>query len=197
MFSISQFKSNVKIVRPNLFRAKVTKLPSFLSTQFNTSTFEYRCEATELPGKTIATTDESGIGTTVKLPYDVTYNDINFQIIASEDMMERRMFETWIDNIVYPNSPSNKGGLIRYYDSYLGTFTVDQFNDSGLTLVRYTLHNAYPIQLSPMNLSWEESNSYQRFTVTVAYRYHTYEYIPEAFSAGVGPQLPSPGILTA
>lgn len=178
MFSISQFKSNVKIVRPNLFSVDITP-PGFLSAYGLRSygaaeKFSYRCEATELPGKTIATTDESGIGTTVKLPYDVTYNDINLQIIASEDMNERKLFEVWMDNIVLPNnSGTNSGGLIKYYDSYQGIFRIHQLNDTGDKLATYELRQAYPIQLSPMNLSWEESNTYQRFTVTIAYRYHT------------------------
>ena len=36
----------------------------------------------------------------------------------------------------------------------------------------------YPIALTPMNATWEETNTYQRFGVTLAYRYHTFkEYV--------------------
>lgn len=174
MFRISEFKENVKIVRPNLFYAEII-LPSVV-TGYTESKFKFRCEATEIPGRTIATIDDQTYGPTKKFGYDVTYNDVNFQIIVSEDMAERKMFEKWIDGVVTQtnrNSSNFYGGLVRYYDNYAaGTLSVHQVNDLGNKLCTYTLYNAYPIQLSPMNLTWEEQNTYQRFTVTMTYRYH-------------------------
>lgn len=177
MFSVSDFRSNVKIVRPNLFKAEIY-LPSII-TGYDTNKFKFRCEATELPGRTIATTDSQSYGPTTKYAYEVTYNDINLQIIASEDMAERKMFEQWMDKIVTPsnNGVGSSGGLIKYYESYAaGTLKISQLKDDGKAISTYTLNNAYPIQMSPMNLTWEESNSYQRFSVTMTYRYHTSEF---------------------
>lgn len=179
MFSVSNFRSSVKIVRPNLFYAEIP-VSSYLSTiGYNTTGFQFRCEATELPGRTIATTDSQSFGPTTKFAYDVTYNDINLQIIASEDMQERKFFERWIDKIVTPtnNGVGFTGGLIKYYDDYAsGSVKIHQLKDNGSKIATYTLYNAYPIQLSPMNLSWEDANSYQRFAVTMTYRYHTSEF---------------------
>ncbi len=184
MFSIAQLKANLKIVRPNLFYVDIIP-PSMLSNYGfgifgDAEKFSYRCEVAELPGRTIATTDDMSFGPTAKLAYDVTYNDINLQIIASEDMKERKLFEDWIDRIVTPTSKNSnefKGGLIKYYDDYAkGIFRIHQLNDKGKVLAKYTLYNAYPIQLSPMNLSWGETDTYQRFAVTLSYRYHTAEF---------------------
>lgn len=155
---------------------------SFTNGDIN-STFRFRCEAAELPGKTIATTDDTSYGATVKYAYDTTYNDINLTVMASEDMRERAYFEIWMDNIVYtphPNANINdiSGGLIRYYDEYAygGKLSVTQVNDKRIQLVRYDLHNVFPISLSPMTASWEENDTYQRFTVTMSYRYHTVDF---------------------
>ncbi len=179
MFSIDSIKSNVKIVRPNLFKVSLT-LPSsiFTSTEFTQiNKFEFRCEATEIPGRTLATVDDQSTGTTKKFAYDVTYNDINLTVIASEDMNERKLFEKWMDNVVLPsshNTPRASGGLVNYYESYAaGVVTIYQLKDNGQSVCTYTLHNAYPIQISPMNLSWAEFDTYQRFSVTMTYRYHT------------------------
>lgn len=151
------------------------------------STFRFRCEGAELPGRTIATTDDTSYGATIKYAYDTTYNDINLTIMASEDMRERAYFEIWMDNIVYtPHRNSNindmAGGLIRYYDEYAygGKLNVTQVNDKGVQLVKYTLENAFPISLSPMTASWEENDTYQRFTVTMSYRYHTVDFFKKA-----------------
>jgi hypothetical protein len=123
-------------------------------------------------------------------------------------MRERAFFEIWMDNIVFtphPNASASDvpGGLIRYYDEYAygGKINVTQVNDRGIQLVKYTLHNAYPIALSPMTASWEENDTYQRFTVTMTYRYHTVDFfkrnlLPVGFNnAGefVGPVQNNPG----
>lgn len=188
MFNISSFKSNIKVVRPNLFYAEFSTLPKFATLGINqniTSTFQFRCEATEMPGKTIATVDEQAYGPTKKFAYEVTYNDINLQIIASEDMTERTFFEKWMNNIITPtdmNFGNFKGGLSKYYDDYASsTLKIHQINEKGQKICTYTLYNAYPIQLSPMNLSWEETNTYQRFTATITYRHHIYEFLGGAF----------------
>lgn len=186
MFSISNFKSNVKVTRPNLFYAEID-LPSVLgagnpasgSVTYDTTKFQFRCEATEIPGRTIATTDDQSYGPTTKFAYEVTYNDINLQIIASEDAAERKIFEKWMDYIVTPISDSNmySGGFVKYYSNYAaGKVIMHQLKDDGTKIMTYTLYNAYPIQLSPMNLTWEESNTYQRFAVTMTYRYHTAKF---------------------
>ncbi len=187
MFSIAQFKNNVKLVRPNLFYVEIFP-PPFLAdygasygllSYGDAVKFSYRCEAAEMPGRTVATYDEQTYGPAIKFAYDITYNDITLQIIASEDMNERKVFERWMDKMVTPVSSRNmySGGLAKYYNDYSASrLRIKQLNDSGAVISSSTLYNAYPIQLSPMNLSWEETNTYQRFAVTMTYRYYTAEF---------------------
>lgn len=210
MFSISTFKQQVVPVRPNMFFVEMD-LPSaifgigkrdqvkgsarrggtlqnwFSKMPLSPSSdvlpkFICRCESTEMPGRTIATTDDTtSFGPNLKFGYENTYADHSFTIIASEDMYERRIFEVWMDNIVYATDltgkASSSAGLIRYYDDYAqGSMRIFQLNDANRILAKYTLQNAYPIALSPMNLSWEEQNTYQRFTVTMTYRYHVVSF---------------------
>lgn len=210
MFSIDTFKALVQPVRPNQFYVEMTLPPKifdlanrqnirgnanrdnrnqewFTELSLNEANdvntrFKCRCEATELPGRTIATTDDTtSFGPSMKYAYEHTYSDHTLQIIASEDMYERRVFEAWMDNVVNGpdlyGSASSKSGLVRYYDDYAaGQVRLHQVNDQGITLAKYTLFNAYPIALSPMNLTWEEQNTYQRFTVTMTYRYHVVNF---------------------
>lgn len=180
MFSVNTIKTNLKIVRPNLFFAEIT-LPTVLGSAaaagVSTSTFKYRCESTELPGRTIATADEQGFGSSIKHAYEVTFNDLTVSIIASEDMNERRLIETWMDNTVRRPSTTNTGGLIKYYNDYAsGTVTIYQLNDQKKQIAKCTLNRAYPIAVGPMNLTWEENDTYQRFAVTFAYRWHTTDF---------------------
>lgn len=182
-FSLSKFKAGVgRLVRPNLFNATLvgyTKVQGGLSGTLENinDTFSFRCEKAELPGRSLATVDDAvGGGPALKLPYDVTYNDITLSIICSDDMIEREFFENWMDRIIGAGGKSN-AGLVSYYSDYaLGvSLIVDQLNEQNQILFRYTLKDIYPTALTPMNATWEETNTYQRFGVTLAYRYHTYE----------------------
>jgi hypothetical protein len=181
-FKISQFKNAIKgVARPNYFDAILsgyTKVVGLKSGSLDNvdDTFRFRCERAELPGRTLATTDDAvGGGPAMKLPYDVTYNDIQISLICSEDMKERLFFEDWIDRIVGRGYTDN-AGLLAYYSDYAQgvTMRIRQLDSNGDTLMAYQLQDCYPIALSPMNATWEETNTYQRFTVTMAYRYHTY-----------------------
>jgi hypothetical protein len=180
-FSIDKFRSKVgNIVRPNLFRVKFMNLSPILEEMRYViagplEDIEFRCERAEIPGKTIATIDDTSSGPSLKLPYDVTYSDIQLTFICSEDMFERRLFESWMEEIVAsPSKDHGLGGLVRFYDDFASgaKISITQADSAGQAILKYVLHDVFPIALSPMTLAWEESNTYQRFTVTMSYRYH-------------------------
>lgn len=190
IFSISNFKTAIgKPVRPNLFKAEIAgwqkniALKELMVTNgvADIKDFSFRCEKAEFPGRSIATSDDTGGGgPALKLPYDVSYNDISISVICSPDMKERLFFESWIDSIVGPASGKrngvSSGGLVSYFDDYARdiTLTVSQLDEAGKTLIVYEMNDVYPITISPMNATWEEVNSYQRFGVTFFYRHYSF-----------------------
>lgn len=182
---LSEFKTSIqKIVRPNLFYAELSGTDSLLINNNSAipqikDTFSFRCEQAEFPGRTITTADDvGGGGPALKIPYDVTYNDINLSIICAEDMIERIFFELWMESII--STPQSKtpgnAGLIAYHKDYARqtTLKIRQLNAEGDVIFFYTLHDIFPIALTPMNATWEEGNTYQRFGVTLNYRYYTF-----------------------
>ena len=201
IFSISDFKTAIgKPVRPNLFKASIiawessdpnNQLAAFLALNGVTdiNEFSFRCEKAEFPGRTIATSEDTGGGgPSLKLPYDVTYNDIQLSIICSADMKERLFFESWMDSIVAPagnKSGNGAGGLVSYFEHYARgiSLQVQQLNEAGNVIITYHMHDIYPTALSAMNATWEETNSYQRFGVTLFYRHYTYAKYGEYVSS--------------
>lgn len=175
-FTISEFREafSTGIARPNLWHAELTNTNANLLIP---SKFKFRCERAEIPGRTVATVDDTGSGPTLKLPYEITYNDIEITIICANDMEERKYFEKWIDVIVGNKNESTGGGLISYYSLFAkgNTLKLSQLDDLNAKKITYTLHDIYPIGISPMNLSWEETNTYQRFNVTMNYRCYVVE----------------------
>jgi hypothetical protein len=178
-FSISKFKENLtSLVRPNYFFAQLTLTGGLTGLPNIGDTFKFRCEKAEFPGRSLATADDMvGGGPALKLPYDVTYNDITLSIICSSDMIERKFFEQWMDKIISP-AGTNASGLLSYYEDYaLGNILkVSQLNERGYEIFTYTMTDVYPTALTPMNADWSETNTYQRFGVTLAYRYYTYNF---------------------
>ena len=169
---ISDLRSSLgSIIRPNNFSVSLSVSDKILAAAgFNISkTLSLRCERAELPGKTIATSDDTSVGTSLKLPYDMTYNDIQLSIICAEDMIERSFFEKWMTFIV------KRDGTVAYHNNYAkgNTLTVSQLDDKGTPKLTYVCRDIYPIAITPMNATWEENNTYQRFGVTLCYRYHT------------------------
>jgi len=182
-FSISSFRSKLGVIaRPNYFLCKLSGYKTILDMDID-DTFSWRCERAELPGRTLATADDAGGGgTSLKLPYDVTFADTSISVICSEDMRERIFFENWIDSVVTPAGydtakTSYQAGLVRFHDEYARgiKLEVSQLNSSGKKLLTYTLHDIYPTAITPMTATWEEVNSYQRFGVTLTYRYYTFD----------------------
>ena len=171
---ISDLRSSLgSIMRPNNFSVSLSPSSALISAIGSTysdisKTLSLRCERAELPGKTIATSDDTSVGTSLKLPYDMTYNDIQLSIICASDMKERAFFEKWMRYIVKLN------GTVAYYSDYAkgNTLTVSQLNDAGVAKLLYECQDIYPIAITPMNATWEENNTYQRFGVTLCYRYY-------------------------
>lgn len=173
MFSITNFKAKTKFLRPNQFFVEIHGT----DTNIN-DTLSMRCESVEFPGRTIATVDDQAYGPSTKFAYEVTYNELNLTIIASEDMTERKYFEDWMDKIVIPSGTSIRGGgHVKYYNNYAtGNISIYQINEDNYQIAKCVLKNAFPIGIGPINLSWDEYDSYQRFAITITYRYHEIDY---------------------
>ena len=154
-FSISKLRAAVNVVaRPNMFDCRLTGAAAFNN---------------RIP--------DSFAGPTMKLPYDMTYNDITLSVICSEDMRERAFFETWMDYIIKP-ATANDAGTIAFHEDYARGLKLEitQLSSAnGKPLCVYTCYDVYPIAITPMNATWDEVNTYQRFGVTLTYRYHTFE----------------------
>ena len=165
-FSISSFRSKFVPVRPNLFSAQLV-CPALHDI---TDTFLFRVETAEFPGKSIATSEiTGGGGPTVRVASDVTYTDVSLTIICSADYAERIFFEKWM-NLIYNESSGNLG-LLSYYNKYAkdNILTVYQHDSSGKTIYQSIFKEVFPITISAMTANWEERDTYQRFSVSLAY----------------------------
>ena len=129
-----------------------------------------QCESTELPGRSVLTTDVEIYGPIFKRPYRTAYTEIPFTFICTNDFYERRLFDTWMESMV-PSDTHN----VRYSKNILGEsqYTTDiaivQYDEFVKQIYAVKLIDAFPISISSMPLSWGE-DGFHRLTTQFAYR---------------------------
>jgi hypothetical protein len=127
----------------------------------------FRCESTQFPSRTFATTEQKfGSNPVEKHAYHTTYNDIEMNFIVSEDMSEKKFFDAWL-NLINPTNSFD----FNYRNDYITDFYVFQY-DGTQTVKTYSiaLLDAFPISVNQLDLDWSNDN-YHKLSVTFAYRY--------------------------
>ena len=137
----------------------------------------FRCSEVDLPGRSISSIDHKVVGYSEKLAYESTFSDLSLGIILSEDMFEKELFEKWQDlavgNYRTQNNYSNTMFDLGYYDDYVGTVDIRVFNDVGDMTATYKLHEAWPVSVGDISLSWSNGAELAILRVTLYYAYYT------------------------
>ena len=201
-FNIDEFKSNgaqFGFIRPAYFMANIARIPGFLSAKGGDPRFLiYLCSAGNLPGITIATTEERrwGYGPTQKIPTDALHPDVTLTFYADGNGDAIAFFDEWLRSVVTYTDPSGtfKGasyGEIQYPSNYYTNLELYAFNeapgvDVQTEILRYTLMDAFPISMSDVQMDWSADSSIATFTVTFAYRWHQLQKNEAAAYGGGG-----------
>jgi hypothetical protein len=123
-----------------------------------------RIDSFELPGKAISTKEVKHYGPFKKIPYAMTYTDLEINIILSENMVERNLFSNWM-NFIY-NYDSSK---LRYYDDYVAEIIITTFNQNNEETHKIKFIDAYPIEIGQVSYSYS-NNEISKIPITFSYR---------------------------
>ena len=165
-FSLSKVMANVKndFARPNLFEVSIDQVKS--SSQ---EPFRINCFQAQIPGSNIATTDRD-IGFR-SVAYQKIYADTILGFYSSGDLRELKFFQDWIDSIVSPVT-----NHLNYYDNYKGRIKIKQLTRKGNTVGIWTLVDAYPKTVDPIQLDYGTSDTIMTVNVTMTYRHFTADF---------------------
>jgi hypothetical protein len=186
--SISDFKS--KLVgggaRPNLFEVQLTTVPNFPS--WNKNDFKFMCKASSLPASTIANIDVPFRGRIFKVAGDRTIETWSVTVINDESFEYRNGFEEWMQLI--SRLENNLGATNP--EAYMTNATVIQLGKGAATgkkdpkgktasgnnnatygggdgrvaeLARYEFQDIFPTNISAIDLSYDNSDQIEEFTV--------------------------------
>lgn len=158
--------------RPNLFQVAVTSPPG-LST-LALANLSILCKATSLPGMTIGVIEVPFRGRRVKVPGDRTFAEWTMTVVADEGHSIRKDFEAWMTFI---NSNNFDAEVIRANGTgdYKSVITIQKLTDAGsiATNGTYILQDAFPSDVSQIDVSYDTMDAVEEFTVTFNYSYFT------------------------
>lgn len=173
-FSIQKFITNMPVdgARPNLFEISFPYIDG-------SKKFSFRAKATTIPGSTIGVAPVFYFGRQVKFAGDRTFDPWTVTIISDEDDYTsgpRSILELWMGSLKTHESNLRATGFIQP-DLYMKDADIIHYGKAGGEIARYTMKQAFPIDVSPVTLDWGNNDTIEEFSVTFAYQYWTNDVI--------------------
>lgn len=187
--------------RPSLFYAKIDfpdngELPALRdATGLTTPDISFFIKSAQIPESTIASIPINFLGREFKVPsIDRTFADWTVTVINDEDYKIRHVFETWIEFMAPGKAIFESKSGFGTTPTIFGNFEVHQLKKSGgiaqgesLTgpyIASYYFKDAFPVNVSPIDLSWDNKDTIEEFSVTFSYQY--WEKLPAAANDPAG-----------
>lgn len=169
MANISAFRASLKtgLIRPNTFQVDLT-FPSYVIDGTAASELgQFHCKSASLPERTIQQVPVFYRGRSINVagetefqPWQISIYNENFEI--------RNAFENWMNGI---NNLGDNTGIVAP-SGYSTDLYVTQLGRDGKALKSIKLVNAFPVQLSPIELDFEANNQVELFNVVFVYDYY-------------------------
>lgn len=124
------------------------------------------CKASQIPGYSIGKIEIPYFGRKIPIPGDRVVNDWTVTIMNDETFDIRNALEEW------QNAMNSQQGNIATRGSnpslYTSQATVRQFGKAGNVIRTYEINGIFPMDISPIDLSWESIDIIEEFQVTWA-----------------------------
>jgi len=173
-FNVSQFRSNLIYdgARPNLFEVGLN-FPTLVSDGITSSQKAlFLVKSAQLPGSSLGTIPMYYFGRELKMAGNRTFTDWTVTIINDEDFAIRNSFEVWMGKI-NSHAGNVRASLANTPLGYTSDSTVTQYGKDGSILKQINIVGMFPIDISPIDLSWDQNDAIEEYQVTFAYQYWT------------------------
>tara|TARA_B000000441_G_scaffold127396_1_gene107161 strand:+ start:2079 stop:2699 length:621 start_codon:yes stop_codon:yes gene_type:complete len=176
--TIDKFKSRISggIARPNLFEVVLATPDGVVDTDVNDFGIKSRflVKAAALPASNIAPISVPFRGRTLKIAGDRTFDEWTVTVINDTDFAIRSSMERWMNSIAKVSDNSgltNPEDYIKDLKIYqLGRAEVaqnTQASETDMPILRtYKFHGCFPTNVSQLDLSYDQSDALEEFTVT-------------------------------
>jgi len=189
-FNINTFRQKLNGgSKANLFQILIE--PDETITGVDLSDTSILCKSGAIPAFTLGVIEVPFRGRRIKIPGDRTYADWTATIVNDDAQNIRKSFDNWMK---YINDPNGENSLTERAadDSYRCKITVQQLRPDGGIARVYELYDAFPTDVSAIDLSYDTTDAVQEFTVT--FQYH---YLDVGATSVAGTDAPKPGASTS
>lgn len=192
--TITAFKSKLAGggARPNLFEVEIPSFPVAAGQNVwrtgdnqEADTFKFLCKTAQLPASNIAEIAVPFRGRTLKVAGDRTFDTWTVSVINDENFLLRNAFESWMQGISKNSNntgATNPGSYMTYAlvhqlgrgadKGIQSTTNSDAANGSTITpLKTYTFYDIFPTEVSAIDLSYDNSDVIEEFSVTFQVQY--------------------------
>ncbi len=177
-FNITSFRESLNSgARPNLFRVSLTA-PSgvndpegILST---TNKFSFLCRSAAIPAYSVGVIEVPFRGRRIKVPGDRTFAEWTVTVINDDKQGLRKVFDNWMKFINNPDGEEAirvAGEQTTDEVDYRTTVDINHFRSDGTVSRNYKLYDAFPTDVSAIDLSYDTTDAVQEFTITFQYHY--------------------------
>jgi len=165
VLSISDFQKNVKGggARANLFVATLNNPIGEKTSEAS----QFLIKTAELPGSTITPIIIPFRGRQLKISGDRTFDPWTVTVINDNEFTIRKVMEDWMAEM--NNHEDNQGANTGYF----ADMSVAQLDRNGVELAKYNLVGAWPSDLGPISVSFDNENQIEEYQVTFQYQYWT------------------------
>jgi len=166
-FDVSIFRTKMALdgARPNLFKVEIQPKSGFYAGD---NQLEFFAKSAQIPGSTIGSVPVNYFGRQVNFAGNRTFSPWTMTVLNDENFSYRSQFENWMKNI-NGHIGNIRSGVIGS-KSYTQGVIINQLSKTGDTIVRtYSLVNAFPTDIGPIELDWGTNDTIEEFTVTFTY----------------------------
>ena len=177
-FDVTSFKLGNPFggARPSNFMVSIEPPPTLGLPLQGKFAFGFRVRTSQLPGRTISTSEVPYMGRTIKVNGAPTFEDWETTVYEDEDFSVHEMITVWMDRI--NGSTTNKMSPTAALNSYMGSMKVTVSSKTGLPIRQVLIENAWPTVLGPAELVWANNDEFLNFPVTWALSNWTWDGNP-------------------
>jgi hypothetical protein len=157
-------------------------------TGVDLTNFSVLCKSGAIPAFTLGVIEVPFRGRRIKIPGDRTYGDWTATFVNDDSQNIRKSFDNWLNSIV---NVDGEQALRDGTETYRSTITINQLRPDGTIARIYQLYDAFPTDVSAIDLSYDTTDAIQEFTVT--FQYH---YLDVGSTSAAGVDASNPGATT-
>ena len=187
---VSAVNGNGGVLTPSYFVVNIRPPKWALSDDIGSNTkelFRFICYNANHPGMSLTTerVRRQGIGLVEKRPVDFNFDNLRLNFFIDGRGLVFKFFQKWMQNIHnfdVSTGPDNSYNDIKKYeygypDDYETTVDIIVASPADERILQTTIYNAYPTNISSINLDWARPNELAILTVDFTFKYYTNEAV--------------------